>query len=156
MTRGAEHSPQMKNPNEPLAPRQTRLVLALDAECSFLWSSWGLAMNHSWNTQPLVSIWTSEPARYIHSICASAMRTGGGNPSRMGLGQRPRPMLHFVLSRPKGLDEQRKYCPRMGIRIALEANTDSHPRDNIFWVPPLSSSPRHISNSILVHIGHTK
>ena len=77
-----------------------------------------------------------------------------GNPSRMGLGQRPRPMLHFVLSRPKGLDEQRKYCPRMGIRIGLEgdtvlgsltlpsdrialgANTDSHPRDNIFWVPP--------------------
>ena len=53
----------------------------------------------------------------------------------MGLGQRPRPMLHFVLSRPKGLDEQRKYCPRMGIRIALQANTDSHPRDNIFWVP---------------------
>ena len=113
----------MKNPNEPPAPRQTRLVLTLDAESSFLWSSWGLAMNHSWNTQTLVSIWTSEPARYIHSICASAMRTGGGNPSRMGLGQRPRPMLHFVLSRPKGLDEQRKYCPRMGIRIGLEGNT---------------------------------
>ena len=118
-----EHSPQMKNPNEPPAPRQTRLVLTLDAETSFLWSSWGLAMNHSWNTQTLVSIWTSEPARYIHSICASAMRTGGGNPSRMGLGQRPRPMLHFVLSRPKGLDEQRKYCPRMGIRIGPEGNT---------------------------------
>ena len=59
-----------------------------------------------------------------------------GNPIRTGLGQRPRPVLYFVLSRPKGLDEQRKYCPRMGIRICLEANTDSHPRDNIFWVPP--------------------
>ena len=60
------------------------------------------------------------------------MMTGGGNPSRMGLGQRPRPMLHFVLSRPKGLDEQRKYCPRMEIRIGLEGDTDSHPRGQYF------------------------
>ena len=63
--------------------------------------------------------WTSKEYTFDMCVSDADMR---GNPIGTGLGQRPHPVLYFVLSRPKGLDEQWKYCPRMGIRICLKSS----------------------------------
>ena len=64
------------------------------------------------NNNVKLDFWSSLEHIFLMVLVDADM---GGHPKRIGLGQRPCPMLSFVLSRPKGLDKQSKYGPRMEI-----------------------------------------